>query len=448
MTVDLVIVKGRLILGDVIADGGVAAQDGIIVALGANHELPDGKQVIDAQGSYILPGIIDPHVHLRDPGLTDREDFETGTIAAAIGGVTTVFDMPNTAPPTADAITVEEKRAIAKSKAKVDFGIFGLVGQENVEKIDELAAAGVIGFKFFSHLSIGKINPVDDGALLDAFERIAPTGLRALVHAQNAAIIKYRRNRLQAIGRNDVASLLETVPSIEESGTVEKWIAFAQLTGVKLHVCHVTTGEAVDLIRNAKRAGIDVTCDTCPHYLWFTQEDIKKHGTSVWLSPPFRLEKDRRALWDGLRDGTIDMVASDHAPQHQHDKECNSVWDAKSGLIGVETSVPLMITAISNRELSFSEYIRLASENPARVFGLWPRKGNLAIGTDADVTVVRTDVSKVIKAEELHSKSKNTPFNGMTVNGEVTHTIVRGHVVMQHGKVISQSIGLDACLRR
>lgn len=443
MAVDLVVTNGRLLYGDRIIEGGVATEDGRIVAVGTLRALPEGREVIDAAGGYVLPGVIDPHVHFRDPGLTDREDFETGTTAAAVGGVATVFDMPNTAPPTADAKCVREKRAIVSPKARIDFGLFGIVGQDNVDKIEEMAEAGVIGFKFYLHQVIEGVNPCDDGALLEAFERIAPTSLRAAVHAENPAIIRRRSRQLQTAGRHDATANLEARPWVSESEMVERCLAFARSSRVKLHVCHVTAAETVAAIRRAKAAGVDVTAETGPQWLWFTQEDVAKKGMILMFSPPFRLEQDREALWEGLRDGTIDMIATDHAPRHAAEKLCPSVWDAKSGFIGVETSVPLLFTAVEAGKLTVQQYSRATSEGPARAYGLWPRKGSLAPGSDADITVIRTEVSNVIIADKLHSRARATPFDGTPVTAVATHTVVRGRLVARNGQVVGSPGGRD-----
>lgn len=443
MTVDRVVRNGRVVSGGQIIDGGVAIADGIIVGVGADRALPDAKDIIDARGAWVLPGVIDPHVHFRDPGLTDREDFTTGTTAAAVGGVATVFDMPNTIPPTSDGKTVLEKRAIVQPKALVDFGLFGLVGQGNLEQIDEMAAAGVIGFKFFLHQSVEGVAPCDDGALLEAFERVATTGLRAAIHAENPEIIQRRSRRLKDAGRHDAPANLDARPSVSESEMVERCIAFARASGAKIHICHVTAADSVAAIRAGKAAGVDVTAETGPQWLWFTQQDVEAKGTILMFSPPFRHRPDRDALWTGLRDGTIDAVATDHAPRHSHEKICSSVWDTKSGFIGVETGVRLLMTAVAEGKMTIQEYTRVSSENPAQVYGLWPRKGRLAVGADADITIVETGTPRVIDANELHSRARVTPFDGVSVAAQVTHTLVRGTLVAQDGRIVGGPTGHD-----
>lgn len=444
MSVDLVVCNGRLVAGDqVIEGGGVAVADGTIVAVGASRGLPDAPAVVDVEGAWILPGVIDPHVHFRDPGLTDREDFDTGSTAAVAGGVATVFDMPNTVPPTADAARVRAKRAIVGPKARVDFGLFGLVGQDNVEAIPEMAAAGVIGFKFFLHQAVEGVAPCDDGALLEAFERIAETGLRAAVHAENPEIVARRSRALRDKGRHDAAANLEARPTVSESEMVERCIAFARAAGSKLHVCHATSGETVRVVGTARAAGVDVTAETGPQWLTFTQDDVARRGTILMFSPPFRMDADREALWQGLRDGVVGMVATDHAPRHEHEKLCSSVWDTKSGFIGIETSVPVMMTAVAAGRLDARQYARAISENAARAYGLWPRKGGLRVGADADITVVRTGEAYTITPARLHSRARVTPFDGLTVNAMATHTFLRGMLVAERGRAAGAPRGRD-----
>ena len=447
MSVDLVVRNGKVVTGDeIITGGGVAVEGEKIVSIGATTGLPDAKSVVDARGAWILPGVIDPHVHFRDPGLTDREDFDTGSTAAALGGVTTVFDMPNTVPPTADGKTVQEKREIVTPKARVDFGLFGLVGQDNLDAIEEMAAAGVIGFKFFLHQAIEGVAPCDDGALLEAFERIARTGLRAAVHAENAHIIGRKSRALRQAGRHDATANLDARPTVSESEMVERCVAFARSAGTKLHICHATSGETIAIVAAAKARGLDVTVETGPQWLTFTQDDVAQRGTILMFSPPFRRDADRSALWEGLRSGAVDMIATDHAPRHEHEKICTSVWDTKSGFIGVETSVPVMMTAVQEGRLEIVRYARAISENPARAYGLWPRKGGLRVGADADITVVQTGRSRALGANDLHSRLRVTPFVGATVTAAVTHTVLRGSLVVDNGRVVGKPSGQDVRL--
>lgn len=444
MTADLVIHNARVVMGDAIADdSGVAIRDGTIIATGRTSSLPDGRELLDAEGAYLLPGLMDLHVHFREPGLTDREDFGTGTQAAAAGGITTIFDMPNTDPPTATAELVHAKRNLVTPKALVDFGFYGLVAQDNLDEIAGMGAAGVVGFKFYLHQPIGDHPPCDDGALLEAFERIAETGLVAAVHAENPAIIGRRARQLREAGRHEAAANLDARPDVSESEMVERCISFARTAGNRLHVCHATSARTTQLVREAKREGIPVTAETGPQWLYFVQEDVVEKGTILMFSPPFRYAADREALWEGLRDGTIDFIASDHAPRHDHEKICSSVWDVKSGFIGVETSARVMLTGVGEGKLSLAQYTEAASERAARVFGLWPQKGSLVPGSDADLTLVDLDQTMVVDSGTLHSKVRVTPFDGMPITAKILCTVVRGQVVARSGESCGEADGRD-----
>jgi dihydroorotase len=440
---DLVVRNGRVVLDDRTFEGGIAATDGVVVAIGDDRSLPDAGETIDAEGDYVIPGVIDTHVHFREPGLPRHEDFGTGSTAAVMGGVTTVFEMPNTVPPTSTGALVREKRSIVTPKSHVDFGLFGIVGQENLDEIEGLAEAGVIGFKLYLHQSMEGISPCDDGALLEAFERIAATGLRAAVHAENPHIYGRRAQALRSAGRHDAVANLEARPSISEYEMVERCISFARSTGTKLHVCHVTSMESLAAIRAGKRSGVDVTAETGPQWLWFTGEDTKRKGTVLMFSPPFRSSEDREALWEGIRDGSIDNIATDHAPRLPEEKIADSVWDVKSGFIGVETQLPLLFTAVLDGRLDPSRYVALTSRDPARAYGVWPRKGSLLPGSHADVAIIRPSDPWEIRHEDLHSRARVTPFEGFSVRCRVRCTILRGRVVMQNGMLAGTPSGRD-----
>jgi dihydroorotase len=444
---DLAVRNGRVVLSDRVFEGGVAAAGGVVVAIGSDDALPEATENVDANGDFIIPGVIDAHVHFREPGLPRHEDFMTGSTAAVMGGVSTVFEMPNTIPPTSTGALVREKRAIVAPKAFVDFGLFGIVGQENLNEIQSMAEAGVIGFKFYLHQEIEGISPCDDGALLEAFERIAATGLRAAVHAENPHIYRRRAAALRQAGRHDAVANLEARPSVSEFEMVERCITYARAAGGKLHICHATAKESVAAVRRAKASGIDVTAETGPQWLWFTGKDTKRKGTVLMFSPPFRSEDDREALWVGLRDGTIDNIATDHAPRLPEEKLAESVWDVKSGFIGVETQAPLLFSAVVEGRLDPSRYVELTSKGPASAYGVWPQKGSLLPGSDADIAVIRQGEPWRIDHENLHSRARVTPFEGLSVTCRVRCTILRGRIVMMDGAIADEPFGQDVHAR-
>ncbi len=434
--VDLVVRGGTLVSPEGRTRGGVAIDGGVIVAVGADDALPTARETVDASGRHVIPGVIDAHVHFREPGLEYKEDWQTGSAAAACGGVTTVLEMPNTRPPTATVDALKLKQERAAQKAHVDYGIYGLLGQDNLGELPALAEHGVIGFKCYMGETVGSIPSPDDGAMLEAFRTIARLGLRVAVHAENNGIMQREIARLKAAGRRDPLAHLDSRPDICAVEAVGRALRFAEATGCRLHVCHESSREVLPLIRDAKRRGVDVTVETCPHYLLLSAEDMGRLGPVLRMNPPVRAAGHAEALWEGLRDGTIDLVSTDHSPHTVEEKTRTDIWEAISGFPGVETSVPLMLTAVNAGRLSFERYVEVACANPARAWGLHPRKGALAPGSDGDVVIVDMQRTGEIRATDLHSKSKITPFEGLKVTGRPVCTIVRGRVVMRDGALV------------
>ena len=415
---------------------GVAVADGTIVAIGREESLPPATVEVSARDCHVLPGVIDSHVHFREPGDEHKEDWESGTTAAAFGGVTTVLDMPNTRPPTATPEALALKQERAARKAHVDYGLFGLIGEDNLAALPALAAGGVIGFKCYMGETVGRIPAPDDGVMLEAFATAAALGLRVAVHAENNGILQHLIGRLRAAGRSDPLAHVESRPEICAVEAVSRAVAFAAWTRARLHICHESCADVLPVLRAAKGRGVDVTVETCPHYLLFTAEDMHRLGPVLRMNPPVRPAGHGEALWAGLRDGVIDMLATDHSPHTVEEKTRPDIWQAISGFPGVETAVPLMLTQVIAGRLTLERYVELTSASPARAWGLYPRKGALRVGSDADLVVVDLARRGVVRAEALHSRSKITPFEGMPVQGLPVCTIVRGRVVVRDGELL------------
>ncbi len=439
MKADLVIKNGWVVTPEVTVRAGLAVKDEKIIAVGTDESLPPAEQIIDARGLHLLPGIIDAHVHFREPGYTYKEDYGSGTAAAACGGVTMVMEMPNCKPPTSTVEALELKKTLAAEKAYVDYGIYGLVVQENLEQLHPLIDHGVIGFKCYMGETVGQIPAPDDGVMLEAFERIGSRGYRVAVHAENDGIMQHLIKRLKAQGRTDALAHVDSRPEICAIEAVSRAIYFAEWAKAKLHICHEGAKDPLPIIRAAKERGVNVTCETGPHYLLLTAEEMRRVGTVLRMNPPVRYPGHQEALWDGLKRGIIDMIATDHSPHTPEEKKKANVWEAISGFPGVETSVPLMLTEVNHGRLTLNDYVRWASTNPAKVWDIYPRKGALQVGSDADITIVDLDKEGVISAEKLHSKSKVTPFDGFKVKGMPVYTIVRGRVVMKDGEIVGKS---------
>lgn len=438
MTVDLVVRGGTVMTPHGRLEGGVAVDGGVIVAVAVDAALPTGRETIDAGGRHVLPGVIDSHVHFREPGLEYKEDWASGTAAAACGGVTTVLEMPNTRPPTATPEALRLKQERAARGARVDYGIYGLLAQDNADQLEALAAGGVIGFKCYMGETVGAIPAPDDGLMLEEFQTAARLGLRVAVHAENNGIMQRMISRLKAAGRTDPLAHVDSRPELCAVEATSRALLFAEWAGAKLHICHESCKDTLPLVRAARRRGVDVTVETCPHYLLLTSADMGRLGPILRMNPPVRAAGHDAALWAALVDGTIDMISTDHSPHSVEEKTRADIWHAVSGFPGVETAVPLMLTAINRGRLTLERYVEIASANPARAWGLYPRKGALTPGADADITVVDMAREGEIRGAALHSKSKITPFEGTKVTGLPVCTIVRGRVVMRDGELVGE----------
>ncbi len=435
MPVDLVAKGGTVVTSQGSFVGGVAIDEGKVVAVGSSSAMPQAERTIDTTGLHVLPGIIDGHVHFREPGFEYKEDFHSGSMAAAAGGVTTILDMPNVNPPTADAASFQLKLGRAREKSIVDFGIFGVVMPTNVDKIPELAAQGAIGYKIFMGETVGNLPSLDDWELVIAFREIAKTGLRVGVHAENRAITTHLVNEFRKEGRSDPIAHLESRPSISEAEAISRAVTFTRPYGTKLHIFHMSSEDGVQITREAKERGIPVTAETCPHYLLVDGQMIQKLGPLLKMNPPVRTGTHAKALWEGLKSGTVDMIATDHSPHAKEEKLRPNIWEAIAGWPGVETMLPLILNEVNKGTLTLNEAVRYMSENPAKVWSMYPKKGSLAVGSDGDMTVVDLRAQSMIKAENLHSKSKLTPFDGWTVKGVPVYSVVGGRVVMEKGDV-------------
>ena len=430
---DLVIRGGLMVTPTETVEMDIGVENGVIIAIGRPLRVK-GKKELNVQGLYVLPGIIDTHVHFRDPGFTHMEDFGTGTRAAASGGITTVIEMPNTDPFVRDSESFRQKTEVLAGRAYVDYCLLGTTLPDNFEELEGLVKAGAIGFKAFMGESV-RTPTLEDGLLLEAFRRVAKLGVPIGVHAENGSINQVYTQRLKDQGRSDPMAHIEGRPCISEAEAIARAIFFAEQTGVHLHICHLSTGLGMELVRRAKSAGVHVTAETCPQYLFLTDQDMRRQGSWLKVNPPLRYQEDMERLWVGLREGVLDAIGSDHGPRLEEEKRCDDIWEAKSGLHGIETNVPLMLTAIKEGRLSLNEYVDIAAERAAKTFGIYPKKGSIRIGADADLTIVDLNEERTIHGKELHTKVKITPFEGLHVRGWPIYTIVRGHIVMENGNL-------------
>jgi len=442
MNADLVIYGGTVVSPDAAFAASVAIKNGLITAIGDADVMPPARETLDARGLHVLPGAIDVHVHFRDPGYPHKEDWASGTAAAAFGGVTTVFDMPNTIPPTGSAEILADKHRIAAEKAHVDFGLYGLLGEDTIAHVEALVAGGVIGFKLYMGNTFGNIPSPSTGAMLEAFEVVARTGKRISLHAETASIMARREDRMRAAERVDPLAHLAARPAVVAVEAVSRAAILAEWTGARIHVLHISSAEELRPLREAKARGVDITGETCPHYLMLSSDDYARFGGIIRVNPPVREARNQEPLWRALIDGTVDMIATDHAPHTPEEKTRNDIWTVDCGFPGVETQMPLMLTEVNRGRMSICDYVRWSAMNPAKVWGLYPRKGAIQVGSDADIAIVDLGRDDVVTDAKLQSRSKITPWNGRPLKGLPIHTLVRGRFVMRDRTLQAGTRGL------
>jgi dihydroorotase len=397
-------------------------EDGKIANIGKNIEA-GGAETIDARGKLVVPGLIDIHVHLRDPGYEYKEDIVTGTRAAAAGGFTSVACMPNTNPVNDNkAVTLYIRRKAAEEGCVNVFPVGsitkGLKG-ESLAEMGELKEAGCLAVS-----DDGR--PVANGELMRrALEYARPFGLTVISHAEDISLVGEG-----VMNEGFVATELglKGIPWVAEDAAVARDVMLAEFAGARLHVAHVSTRGAVEIVRAAKKRGVRVTCEATPHHFTLTDEAVRGYNTNAKMNPPLRSAEDVAAVRAGLADGTIDAIATDHAPHHIDEKNVEFNI-ALNGIVGLETALPLSLRLVEDGILPLKDAIARLTICPARALGI-PR-GTLEVGTAADVTVIDPELKWTVAAEKLLSKSKNSPFDGWKMKGAATYTIVGGKIVHQ-----------------
>jgi len=439
-TVDIVIRGGKIVSFEHIIEACVAIAGEKIVAIGDERSMPQAHHIMDAKGLYLLPGAIDSHVHFRDPGYPHKETWKSGSAAAACGGVTTVFDMPNTNPPTGTVQALNLKLKAAQS-SYVDFGIHGLLGDDTVDHLDELLDAGVTSFKAFVGNTFGNLPAPSDGALLEGFEKLSSRGIRTVVHAENSSIMTRRQDRMVKAGRIDAFAHLAARPAICEIEAISRVISFAEWTGARVHIAHHSAADSLYIIKDAKLRGVDVTVETCPQYLLLNTNDMLQLGGILRLNPPIREARHNEPLWNALLEGVIDMIATDHAPHTPQEKMRESIWDCDCGFPGVETQMSLMLTEINRERATLMDYVKWSSVNPAKAWGLYGMKGIIAPNAHADIVFVDMSKKAILSEKKLQTISKISPWHARPVQGLPVHTMLRGKLIVKDGALIEETCG-------
>jgi len=433
------VVRGRVVLPErVLEDGYVAVRGERIAAIGeAGAGLPPAVRTVEAGASYVLPGVVDTHVHTRSE---PAEGITRCTEAAVAGGVTTIADMPYDMPAAVpDADTFERKLEMVAAEAVCDVALYATIRKEGgLDAIEPLARAGACAFKVSTYQSHPVRFPqIPDGELLEAFRRIAATGRPVAVHCENQDIVDRAVAHARAAGDTGPSAHGRTRPPVSETEAVGRVLELARCAGVHVHIVHASVTRSFDLVERYRAEGVRATAETCIQYLVLDEQAMERLGPLAKINPPLRSRRDVQGLWTYLATGRIDQVTSDHAPWAAAQKsDRGDIFANASGAPGVETLLPLLHHAgVAAGRISILDLARLLAERPARNFGLFPRKGILAPGSDADIAVLDPDATWTVRGAELHSGAGWTPYEGMDVRGRVAHTFVRGRAVWEHPRV-------------
>jgi dihydroorotase (multifunctional complex type) len=436
LPVDTVLSNAKIIYKGNLIEAGIAIENGKIVKIAKDQNLPKGSVKINLNGKIILPGLIDAHVHLRDQQLAYKENFLSGTSAAAAGGITLVMDMPNNEPVTMSSSLLKQRIDLAKESILVNTAFYSAL-PKTFEEMTKIIESGAIGFKIYLSNQIGGIDVDDDKLLLKAFKIAANEGIPIAVHAEDNKTIEKIKNKIQNSHRDSVDSYVEAHSPEAEAKSITRIIKLIKNSRVHIHFCHLSSEKGLNTVKKAKKMGLSVSCEVTPHNLLLTNDNYIQFGFLALTDPPLRKSRDVLALWNGLKSGTIDLVASDHAPHSLDEKKFNSVWDAKPGIPGLETMLSLLLTQVNNGKLSLSELVKLTSQMPAKIFNL-KKRGSLEKGNWADIVVV--DINNDFKADSsfFWSKAKYSPFDKMHLKGKPIKTFVNGKLIFDNGEIVAK----------
>ncbi len=446
MIVDSVLTNAKAYLKErgQIVDCCIAIEEGKIYKIGRETQMPQSDTKTDLHNMLVLPGLIDEHVHLRDEGRAYKEDFASGTAAAAAGGFTTVLDMPNNDPVTNSALRLQNRMENARRRILVNVGFYSELPKTQSE-IKDIAETGAVAFKLFLNGQVGGVNIDDDAALIEAFKAAAEAHKLVAVHAEDHAMIAANEEKLKRAKRVAPVEFLRAHPEEAELHAVKRLIKLTQKTDVKLHFCHISTSGALSAIAEAKKAERKVTCEVTPNHLMLTSGEVDRYGGLAIMAPPLRDRVQVDALWKGIEEGTVDALGSDHAPHSREEKMASSVWDVKPGIPGLEVTLPLMMTMVRKNKLSINQVAALLAEKPAEIYGLTDR-GQLKAGLNADLTIVDYNRLYKIDAAKFKTKAKFSPYSGWEVYGKPAKTIVNGTLVYDDGDIVAKG-GVGAVVR-
>lgn len=449
MIYDTVILNGRCVTEAGLQPLDVAILNGRIAALLTPGLPVEARERIDAAGKLILPGAIDIHWHCRAPAYPERGDFATETAAAAAGGVTTVFEMPISKPCCATGDIFRARKALADANVYVNYGLYAAPGLLRRAEIADMVAEGAIAFKIFMTSAPAARFDEFEGLCLpevpdlrQGLELVAEAGLVCTVHAENEQLIQHYTAQLLAAQRNDIAAHNESRPPHVEALGIATLLTLNEDIGAHLHIAHVSSRAALEMVRRFRPSGQSLSAETCPHYLFFTEDDLARVGPYAKVNPPLRKAEDQAALWEGLAEGTLIAVTTDHSPFTVEEKERarTDLWRTPPGAPGVEELVLGMLDAALAGRISIEHAVRLISTNGAKRFGIYPQKGAIAAGSDADLVIYDPGASTTIHPDMLFSKAKGSDqlYLGRTFRGRVARTIVNGRTVFADGQLLGE----------
>lgn len=415
--------------GPVLAD--LVISNGRIAAITAQVGEREDVETIDATGLIIVPGGVDVHTHFRVPDPRMVEGFDTGSQAALAGGVTTAIEMPQAVPAATTGEVVREKKRLVEEQSRIDIALWGGVIGQPIQDLQDMIDEGVVALKAFMPASSPSFPNINDATMHEVFEFLSGTDIPFGLHCESDSLLQAGIARLQAAGRTDPLAHAESRPALVETEAIHRALFFAEVTGGRLYVCHCATPEGLELIQDARARGVWVDVETCPQYLLLDLSDLEAQGPWGRCAPAIRSRDEVEQIWDFVIDGTIDVISSDHAPYTAEEKLPGeeNIWDSPLGCNMVQTMYPSVLDEMLNRRgLSLNHFVELSATGPARTFGLYPRKGAIQVGADADLAFYDLDRTWTVRGSEMLHRNKWTPFEGKTIGVTAVKTLVGGEV--------------------
>jgi len=436
LPVDLVLLNSKVHVNGEIVEVGIAIDEGKIFRIAKETNLPKASKKLDLKSCLVLPGLIDCHVHLRDQQLAYKEDFFTGTSAAAAGGVTLVLDMPNNKPVTMDAQSLRERMKLAEKRAIVNIAFYSAF-PEDPKEIPAIVKEGAVAFKIFLSQKIGGVDIDDDNVLLQVFRMVKKMGIPVAVHAEDREMLESALKEMRQDRCNDVSAYVKVHSPDSWVKAIQRVIRLSEKSFIHVHFCHISSAAELATLMKVKDKRLPITCESTPHNLLLTFNHLERYGNLALTNPPLRTKKDVKALWNAFQRGLIDIVASDHAPHAIEEKKVESVWDVKSGIPGLETMLPLLLTQVNKGQLRIADIVRVSSEKPSQIFHL-KNRGSIMKGNWADLTVVDLNQEYKIDSSKFFSKAKYSPFDGYKVKGKPIKTFVNGQLVFDEDSIVAK----------